>query len=86
MDVLGGLDTAIEIAAGKIQAGDDYRVVYFPEKKPWFEEFMSSFTDQVQARILQTQLGDQYPLYQKIQKLKHYQGVQVRMPQDITIK
>jgi protease IV len=86
VDVLGGLDTAVEIAAGKIKAGDDYRVVYYPEKKPWFEEFMSSFTDKVQARILQTQLGDQYPIYQKIQGLKHYQGVQVRMPQDITIK
>lgn len=86
VDVLGGLNTAIQIAADKLDAGEDYRVVYFPEKKPWFEEFMSSFTDKVQARILQTQLGDQYPLYQKIQKLKHYQGVQVRMPQDMTIK
>lgn len=86
VDVLGGMDTAIEIAAAKIGAGEDYRVVYFPEKRPWFEEFMNSFTDQVQARVLQAQLGDQYPMYQKVQKLKHYQGVQVRMPQDISIK
>ena len=86
VDVLGGLDTAIEIAAGKIKAGDDYRVVYYPEKKPWFEEILSTFTDQVKTRVIQAQLGDQYPLYQKIQKLKNYQGVQVRMPQEITIK
>lgn len=86
VDVLGGMDTAIEIAAAKIGAGDDYRVVYFPETKPWFEEFMTTFSDQVQARVLQAQLGDQYPLYQKVQKLKNYQGVQVRMPQDISIK
>jgi protease-4 len=86
VDVLGGLDTAIGIAAAKIKAGDDYRVVYYPEKKPWFEELMVSFSDQVQVRILQTQLGDQYPLYQKIQRLKNYQGVQVRMPQDLIIK
>jgi protease IV len=86
VDVLGGLDTAIGIAAAKIKAGDDYRVVYYPEKKPWFEELMVSFSDQVQVRILQTQLGDQYPLYQKIQRLKNYQGVQVRMPQEIVIK
>ncbi len=37
VDVLGGLDTAVSIAAAKIKAGEDYRVVYFPEKKPWFE-------------------------------------------------
>ena len=86
VDVLGGLDTAIGIAAAKIKAGDDYRVVYYPETKPWFEELMMTFSDQVQVRILQTQLGDQYPLYQKIQKLKQYQGVQVRMPQDLVIK
>ena len=86
VDVLGGLDTAIGIAAAKIKAGDDYRVVYYPEKKPWFEELMVSFSDQVQVRILQTQLGDQYPLFQKIQKIKQYQGVQVRMPQDLVIK
>ena len=86
VDVLGGLDTAIGIAAAKIKAGDDYRVVYYPETKPWFEELMMTFSDQVQVRILQTQLGDQYPLYKKIQKLKQYQGVQVRMPQDLVIK
>jgi protease-4 len=71
VDVLGGLDTAIGIAAAKIKAGVDYRVVYYPEKKPWFEELMVSFSDQVQVRILQTQLGEQYPLYQKIQRLKN---------------
>lgn len=85
VDVLGGLDTAIGIAAAKIKAGEDYRVVYYPEKKPWFEELMLNFSDKVQVRILQSQLGEQYPLYQKIQKLKNYQGVQVRMPQDLVI-
>ncbi|MBM3426915.1 MAG: signal peptide peptidase SppA, partial [Bacteroidetes bacterium] len=48
VDVLGGLDTAIGIAAAKIKAGEDYRVVYYPEKKPWFEELMLNFSDKVQ--------------------------------------
>ena len=86
VDVLGGLDTALGIAAAKIKAGEDFRVVYYPEKKPWFEELLMNFSDQVQVRILQSQLGEQYPLYQKIQKLKNYQGVQVRMPQELVIK
>jgi len=86
VDVLGGLDTAIKLAAEKIKAGDDYRVVYYPEKKPWFEELMLSFTDEVQLRILQRQLGQHYPLYKKLEHIKRYHGVQVRMPQDITIK
>ena len=86
VDVLGGLDTAVGIAAAKIKAGDDYRVVYYPEKKQWFEELILTFSDQVQTRMLQSQLGEHYPFYQKIQGLKHYQGVQVRMPQEVVIK
>jgi len=86
VDVLGGLDTAIKIAEEKIKAGDDYRVVYYPEKKPWFEELMLTFTDEVQLRILQRQLGQHYPLYKKLEGIQRYHGVQVRMPQDITIK
>lgn len=86
VDVLGGLNTAIEIAAGKIDAGDDYRVIYYPAKKPWFEELFSTFGDKVQARILQAQLGENYLLIEKVKNLQNYQGVQVRMPQDIVIK
>ncbi len=86
VDVLGGLDTAIEIAAGKIDAGDDYRVVYYPAQKPWFEELFSTFGDKVQARILQAQLGENYHLIEKVKNLQNYQGIQVRMPQDIVIK
>jgi protease-4 len=86
VDVLGGLDTAIEIAVGKIGAGDDYRVVYFPEQKPWFEELFSTFGENVQIRILKAQLGENYFMIEKAKKLQHYQGVQVRMPQDIVIK
>lgn len=86
VDVLGGLDTAIEIAAGKIDAGDDYRVVYYPAQKQWFEELFSSFGDKVQVRILKAQLGENYYLVEKIKNLQNYQGIQVRMPQDIVIK
>ena len=86
VDVLGGLETTIEIAAAKIEAGDDYRVIYFPEKKPWFEEFFSSFSDKVQLKVLEARLGENYKIIQDIQKLKNYQGVQVRMPQEIKIK
>jgi protease IV len=86
VDILGGLEDAIAIAAGKIQAGDDFRVIYYPEKKPWFEEIFSTFGDKVQARILQSQLGESYPIYLKIQNLKNYHGIQVRMPEDIVIR
>ncbi len=86
VDVLGGLNTAIEIAAARIGAGDDYRVVYYPTKKPWFETIMEDLGNNVQIKVLQSQLGSNYTLYKQVEKLKSYEGVQVRMPQDIVIK
>lgn len=86
VDVLGGLNTAIEIAAGKLDAGDDYRVIYYPEQKAWFETFLDDFGDKVQVKLLQTQLGEHYSLIESVKNLQRYQGVQVRMPQEIIIK
>jgi len=86
VDVLGGLETTIEIAAGRIGAGDDYRVVYYPAQKAWFESFIEDFGDNVRVGWIKAELGESYPMYQKVQKLKNYQGVQVRMPQEINIK
>jgi protease-4 len=86
VDVLGGLDTAIEIAAGKIKAGDDYRVVYYPEVKPWFETIMDDFGQSVRVGFLKHELQENYKIYQQVEKLKTYQGIQARMAQEITIK
>jgi protease-4 len=86
VDVLGGLDTAIAIAAGKIDAGNDYRVVYYPEVKPWFESIMEDFGQTVRIGFLKQELKENYKIYQQVEQLKSYQGIQARMPQDITIK
>ncbi|SFB55134.1 signal peptide peptidase SppA [Algoriphagus aquimarinus] len=86
VDVLGGLNTTIEIAAARIGAMDDYRVVYYPTKKPWFETIMEDLGNSVQVKILKSELGSNYTLYKQVEKLKTYQGVQVRMPQEIIIK
>ncbi|MEP0713473.1 MAG: signal peptide peptidase SppA, partial [Algoriphagus sp.] len=86
VDVLGGLNTTIELAAARIGATDDYRVVYYPTQKPWFERIMEDLGNNVQVRVLKSQLGENYKLYQQVEKLKSYEGIQVRMPQDITIK
>jgi len=86
VDVLGSLDDTIELAAERIKAGEDYRVVYYPQKKPWFEQLMSDFGQNVKLKMLQTELGNNYVLYKQAQKLKDYQGIQVRMPVDYIIK
>ncbi|MEN2283554.1 signal peptide peptidase SppA [Algoriphagus sp. SE2] len=86
VDILGGLDDTIELAAERINAGDDYRVVYYPQKKPWFEQIMSDFGQNVKLEMIQSELGENFVLYKKAQNLKEYQGIQVRMPADYIIK
>jgi protease IV len=86
VDVLGNLEDAITIAANKAGVEDDYRVVYYPEEKPWFEKFMSQMTNEVKVLYRQKQLGNFYPVYEQIEKMRHFEGVLVRMPQDIVIK
>lgn len=86
VDVLGGLDDTIELAAQRINAGDDYRVVYYPQKKPWFEQLMNDFGENVKLKMLKAELEENFTLYQQAQKLKNYQGIQVRMPIEYIIK
>ena len=86
VDVLGGLETTIKIAANRIKVGEDYRVVYYPAQKKWFETLMEDFGNNVKASWIKAELGDAYPTYVKVQKLKNYKGIQVRMPQDFVIQ
>ncbi|MBN3584476.1 signal peptide peptidase SppA [Algoriphagus aestuarii] len=86
VDVLGGLDETIELAAARIGAGTDYRVIYYPQQKPWFEEIMNEFGQNVKLKMLKSELGENFALYKQAQKLKDYQGIQVRMPIEYVIK
>ncbi|WP_339865860.1 signal peptide peptidase SppA [uncultured Algoriphagus sp.] len=86
VDVLGGLNTTIDLAASRIGAGDDYRVVYYPTKKPWFETIMEDLGESVQIKMFQSKLGSNYELIKQVEKLKSYEGIQVRMPQEFIIK
>jgi protease IV len=86
VDVLGGLEDAIEIAAVKAGVSDDYRVVYYPEFKPWFERFLNQFSNEVQTYYQRQKLGNLYPVYQQIESIKKYEGLMLRIPYDYLIQ
>jgi protease-4 len=86
VDVLGGLEDAIKIAAEKAGVSDDYRVVYYPEIKPWFERFMNRFSNEVQIYYQRQKFGNLYPVYQQIENIKKYEGLMLRMPYDYMIQ
>lgn len=86
VDVLGGLEDAIKIAATKAYIADDYRVIYYPESKPWFERFLSQFTNDVQAFYNTKKYGELYPIMKQVEKINQYKGVMVRLPYDIEVR
>lgn len=86
VDVLGSLEDAINIAANKAGVSDDFRVIYYPQEKPWFEKFMGQFTNDVQVFYQKQKLGSFYPIYQQLENIKKYEGMMVRMPYDLIIQ
>ncbi len=87
VDVLGGLDMAIDIAVEKagLEEGD-YRVKYYPEQKDVFQQIMEELGQEVSTQLLERELGDAFPYVRQIRQLRDLQGVQARMPFEMEIK
>jgi protease IV len=86
VDVEGGFNDAIRIAAEKAKLGDDYRVKYFPKQKTFFETWMEEKEEIATEAALRNELGEYYQYYNQLQKLKTFQGVQARMPFEIKMQ
>jgi protease-4 len=84
IDVFGGLDDAILIAAGKAKL-TNYRIVKYPEKDKYTEMFEKLMDDSEETAI-QEKLGSAYIYYKNLESVKNINGVQARLPFFIDIK
>ncbi len=86
VDVLGGLDQAIEIAATKagLEEGD-YRISSYPTVEDPMTKFLKSIGADVKQDLIKEELGDFYMPYMKMKKFLKMQGVQARMPFEIEV-
>ncbi|MEX1240719.1 MAG: signal peptide peptidase SppA [Cyclobacteriaceae bacterium] len=80
VDVLGGFDDAVRIAAEKAGIEDDYKIRFYPTPKNFLEELLENFEENARAKAMRTELGDIYPWYQQVKKVRQYRGAQARMP------
>jgi protease-4 len=84
VDVLGGLETAIEIAAQK--AGlENYKIVSLPKQKNPIDELISKGTSGVEEAMIKYFLGENAKYFMTLNRLKKYSGIQARMPYEIEI-
>ena len=82
VDVLGGLEDAIQIAAH--QAGiEKYNLVEYPVIKSPFEELITELTGSIKTQIMQEELGSFYYTWQQIKNILNNQGLMARIPYDI---
>ncbi|WP_162054362.1 signal peptide peptidase SppA [Pontibacter pamirensis] len=86
VDVYGGLEDAIAIAAKKANIEDDYRLKAMPERKSFFNNLFSDFGAQTKEQSIKAELGELYPYYKLYKKVGDMQGAQARMPYDLSIQ
>lgn len=82
VDVLGGLEDAIQIAARKAGV-DKYNIVEYPTMKNPIEELFAQLTGNVKARIMKEELGAFYSTWEQLKNVIHHQGLIARIPYDI---
>jgi protease-4 len=84
VDVLGGINTATDIAAHMAKL-DHYRTVALPEQKEFFKKLMEDLSTGVGESYTKEKLGESYTYYKRIESLLKMQGIQARMPFDVDI-
>ncbi|WP_282125849.1 signal peptide peptidase SppA [Marinifilum flexuosum] len=85
VDVLGGLETAIEIAKEKAGLKDDYRIVSLPKQKDPIQELINDITGEAKTRFLKFELGETYRYYNQAQSIMDLGGIQARLPYEIEL-
>jgi protease-4 len=84
VDIIGGIDKAIEIAAAKANL-KEYRVVELPKKEDTLTSFLEGFSTHVRYKMIDKELGENAVLYYNAKKLTEIQGIQMRLPFQINI-
>ena len=86
---LGNLQDAIELAAKKAGIDDKYEVIYYPEKKTFWDMFNDNTNGQEEVNIedrYRTELGELYPAFAALRQVRHLKGVQARLPMEFIIE
>ena len=83
VDELGSLNDAVKKAV-ELANIPDYKIVEYPAKKEWFEELAEQFD--ISAKIMKSELGENYIYYQNAKRIAETSGIQARMEHDIIIK
>ncbi|WP_294140792.1 signal peptide peptidase SppA [uncultured Sanguibacteroides sp.] len=83
VDLLGGLDDAIQIAANKIKS-TQYQIIELPTSKNPIEELILNLSETVKNQIVKSELGAYYDLYTTQKTWLSIQGAVARIPYNVS--
>jgi len=84
VDVFGGLETAVAIAAKKAKL-DKYVILPLPFQENPIEKFFKKMSGDTEAKVLEKALGDSYKYYNQMNHLMRMKSYQTRMPYQIEV-
>jgi protease-4 len=84
-DVMGGLNTAVELAAKKAKL-DNYRIVELPRiKEDLLTQIVNELSDDFSEKILERELAGNYKYFRFMKKIVENDRIQARLPYQITV-
>ncbi len=87
VDVLGGLNDAIKIAASSAKLKEnEFAVTYLPKPKSWLENLTQSSIEDIEESMLKSKMGVLYPIFEETNRLQNLKGIQARIPFSLTFK
>ncbi|MBP6411530.1 MAG: signal peptide peptidase SppA [Pseudarcicella sp.] len=87
VDVLGGLNDAIKIAASSAKLKEnEFAVTYLPKPKSWLENLTQSSIEDIEESMLKSKMGVLYPIFKETNRLQNLKGIQARIPFSLTFK
>jgi protease-4 len=86
VDELGGLETAIQVAAKLAAIGDEYAVSYWPRPQTLPEQVLSGWKNHVSSETVLSTLQANFPVFKHMQELIDMTGIQARLPYIIEIE
>jgi protease-4 len=85
VDVIGGVDKALEIAAGKAGV-EKYTTKEYPEQESMFSSIInSSVPTYIETRMLKSRLGSYYEEFCTLQRIDKMARIQARIPFEINM-
>ena len=87
VDIVGSFNDAVTVAAASARVSDDYKVKFYPRYTPSFvEQLVTELQDDGRDNAVRAELGEYYYLYEQLQEIRHFGGMQSRMPYTLEIQ